>query len=239
MGGIVAFIDEGSVPGQDVGYLCMFNGKLSSGLQINALILNMLKTFMRGGLTEAGCDEVGRGCMAGPVVAAAVILPPDVNHKLLKDSKQLSEAQRVEMAQFVKEYALSYAIGVAETEDIDRLNILQASFYAMHLAIDQLSVKPQHLIVDGNRFKTYPNIPHSTVVKGDNHYTSIAGASILAKVFRDDLMKKLHHQYPDYGWSTNVGYPTPHHRKAILELGYSPIHRKSFRLKATQKTLDL
>jgi ribonuclease HII len=199
----------------------------------------MLKTFMRGGQTEAGCDEVGRGCMAGPVVAAAVVMPPDVNHEWLKDSKQLNLSQRNEMVSFIKDHAISYAIGLADTDDIDRLNILRASFYAMHKALDQLNVQPDHLLVDGNRFDPYHQIPYTTVVKGDNEYTSIAAASILAKVHRDNLMKSLHKDYPEYGWDTNVGYPTPHHRKAIMDLGYSPYHRKSFKLKAMQQTLDL
>ena len=180
-------------------------------------------------LTEAGCDEVGRGCLAGPVVAAAVILPKDFTHPLLTDSKQLAPAVRVQLEQEIKQVALSYAVAEVDHHTIDRINILQASFLAMHRAVEQLTLTPELLLVDGNRFRPYPFIPHHCVVKGDSVYYSIAAASVLAKTHRDRLMARLAQEYPPYGWDRNVGYPTAAHRRAIQEHGLTPWHRRSFR----------
>ncbi|MCL6524476.1 MAG: ribonuclease HII [Thermoflavifilum sp.] len=177
---------------------------------------------------EAGCDEAGRGCLAGPVFAAAVILPPDFHHPLLNDSKQLTQSQREKIKTYIEQHALSFAVAAVAPEEIDRINILQASFRAMHLAIDGLHLKPQLLLIDGNRFKPYPGIPHVCIVKGDGQYAAIAAASVLAKTYRDAYMLELHQQYPEYGWNQNKGYPTAAHRRAIVQKGLSPYHRKSF-----------
>ena len=199
----------------------------------------MLKPFMTAGLTEAGCDEAGRGCLAGAVYAAAVVLPPDYRNELLNDSKQLTEHQRYALRPVIEHDALAWAIGTVSPQEIDRINILNASILAMHRAIDGLAVRPQHLLVDGNRFKPYPNITHTTVVKGDATYLSIAAASILAKTYRDDYMERLHQEYPQYGWDHNKGYPTRRHRQAIAEHGPTPYHRMSFNLWGDrQLTLD-
>ncbi len=199
----------------------------------------MLKPFMTAGLTEAGCDEAGRGCLAGAVYAAAVVLPPDYRNELLNDSKQLTEHQRYALRPVIEHDALAWAIGTVSPQEIDRMNILNASILAMHRAIDGLAVRPQHLLVDGNRFKPYPNITHTTVVKGDATYLSIAAASILAKTYRDDYMERLHQEYPQYGWDHNKGYPTRRHRQAIAEHGPTPYHRMSFNLWGDrQLTLD-
>lgn len=182
------------------------------------------------GLMECGCDEAGRGCLAGPVVAAAVILPERFAHPLLNDSKQLTEAQRELLRPIIEAEALSWGIGLCSPEEIDQLNILQASITAMHRAIDQLVLSPELLLIDGNRFRPYPGIPHECIVKGDATYRSIAAASILAKTERDHLMLELAQLYPGYGFAEHKGYPTPQHRAALAELGPSPVHRLSFRL---------
>jgi ribonuclease HII len=179
---------------------------------------------------EAGLDEAGRGCLAGPVVAAAVILPRDFHHPVLTDSKQLNWRQRNEFKQIVKEYAIDYAIAEVDAPKIDEINILKASILAMHLAVDQLSHRPEHLLVDGNRFYSYPLIPHTCIVKGDSTYFSIAAASILAKTYRDELLEKMAQEHPGYGWERNAGYPTLQHRKAILEKGLTKYHRKTFKV---------
>lgn len=182
------------------------------------------------GLMECGCDEAGRGCLAGPVVAAAVILPERFAHPLLNDSKQLTESQRELLRPIIEAEALSWGIGVCSPEEIDQLNILQASITAMHRAVDQLVLSPELLLIDGNRFRPYPGIPHECIVKGDATYRSIAAASILAKTERDRMMLELALQYPGYGFAEHKGYPTPQHRAALAELGPSPVHRLSFRL---------
>lgn len=175
-------------------------------------------------------DEVGRGCLAGPVVAAAVILPPDYTHPLLNDSKQLTKVQRDALQKEIMQDAVAWAVAEVCNNQIDEINILKASFLAMHRAVDQLHVRPEHLLVDGNRFVPYPMIPHTCIIKGDSHYLSIAAASVLAKTYRDELMERLAVEYPHYGWEQNVGYPTPRHRRAIQEHGPCPYHRMSFRL---------
>lgn len=182
------------------------------------------------GIMECGCDEAGRGCLAGPVVAAAVILPERFAHPLLNDSKQLTESQRELLRPIIEAEALSWGIGVCSPEEIDQLNILQASITAMHRAVDQLVLSPELLLIDGNRFRPYPGIPHECIVKGDATYRSIAAASILAKTERDRMMLELAQQYPGYGFAEHKGYPTPQHRAALAELGPSPVHRLSFRL---------
>ena len=179
---------------------------------------------------EAGCDEAGRGCLAGPVFAAAVILPPDFFHPLLNDSKQMSKAQRDLLRVVIEEQALAWAVAFADVEEIDRLNILNASILSMHRAIALLSVKPEHLIIDGNRFKPYPGISHTCFVKGDSRFASIAAASVLAKTHRDAYMEQQALAFPHYGWDKNMGYPTQAHRSAITQWGPSIFHRKSFRL---------
>lgn len=179
---------------------------------------------------EAGTDEAGRGCLAGPVTAAAVILPPGFQHELLNDSKKLSELQRDKLAPIIRKEALSYAVVHLPPETIDEINILQASINAMHLALDQLSVRPEAIAVDGNKFKPFKDIPHHCLIKGDGRFLNIAAASILAKTARDAYMQELHQKYPDYAWDRNKGYPTTAHRNAIRKLGSTPHHRKSFRL---------
>ncbi len=190
----------------------------------------MLQSSFTSDLIEAGCDEVGRGCLAGPVVAAAVILPKDFTHPFLTDSKLLKLAQRNLLKEEIKEKALAYAIAEVDNQTIDEVNILNASFLAMHRAVEQLSIQPELLLIDGNRFNPYPFIPHQCIIKGDSKFYSIAAASVLAKTYRDELMQKLALTYPQYGWQTNVGYPTKVHRSAIAEYGLTPWHRKSFRL---------
>jgi ribonuclease HII len=179
---------------------------------------------------EAGTDEAGRGCLAGPVVAAAVILPPDFHHPLLNDSKQVNKKHRNELRSIIEKQAIAWAVGSCSPEEIDQINILNASILAMHRALDQLTTKPLFLLVDGNRFKEYQQVPHATMIKGDARFTSIAAASILAKTHRDEFMEKLHLDFPEYGWNSNAGYPTPAHRKAIASLGSNIHHRKSFTL---------
>jgi ribonuclease HII len=190
----------------------------------------MLQSSYQTRLREAGCDEAGRGCYAGPVFAAAVILPADFFHPLLNDSKQLSEKQRYVLQPVIEKEAIAFAVANIDNEEIDRINILKASFKAMHRAIDALAVKPQLLLVDGNSFVAYKKIPHHCIIKGDGIYASIAAASILAKTYRDDHMLSLHRQYPQYGWNHNKGYGTAQHRNAIEQHGLCPLHRKSFRL---------
>lgn len=190
----------------------------------------VLAPYYQKKLLEAGCDEAGRGCYAGPVVAAAVILPMDFHHPLLNDSKKLSEAQRDELRPIIIKEAIAYGIAEVSNEEIDSINILKASFKAMHLAIAQLKKKPELLLIDGNRFTAYPKIPHQCFVKGDGRFASIAAASILAKTYRDELMQKLHTEFPLYGWDRNKGYGTLVHRKAIEKNGICTYHRKSFRL---------
>ena len=186
---------------------------------------------------EAGTDEAGRGCLAGPVVAAAVILPPDFQHPLLNDSKQVSKKHRDELRLIIENTALSWAAAFCSPEEIDKINILNASILAMHRALDGLTVKPKHILVDGNRFKSYSNIPHNTMIKGDARFIAIAAASILAKTHRDEFMEKLHPDFPEYGWDNNAGYPTEKHRNAIARLGPTIHHRKSFTLLKSQITL--
>jgi ribonuclease HII len=190
----------------------------------------MLKNHYYEGLTEAGCDEAGRGCLAGSVYAAAVILPPDYENDLLNDSKQLTERRRYQLREIIQRDAISWAVGIVTPEEIDHINILNASILAMHRALDQLSVRPEAVIVDGNRFKPYGDLPWTTIVKGDGKYLSIAAASILAKTYRDDYMNALAEDYPQYDWRSNKGYPTKKHREAIKTYGVTPLHRKSYNL---------
>lgn len=190
----------------------------------------MLLPYLNKGLIEAGCDEAGRGCLAGAVYAAAVILPPDFQCELLNDSKQLTERQRYQLRPIIEQEAVAWAVGIVSPEEIDKINILQASFLAMHRAIDGLQVRPQHLLIDGNRFRKYSDIPHTTVVKGDGKLMSIAAASVLAKTYRDDYMNALHKEYPHYDWDKNKGYPTKAHREAIAQHGTTPYHRLTFNL---------
>lgn len=197
----------------------------------------MLKSSFSPDWVEAGCDEVGRGCLAGPVVAAAVILPKDYSHELLNDSKQLNKEEREQLQFEIKRDALAWAVAEVSHTEIDEINILNASFLAMHRALDKLSVLPQLLLIDGNRFKPYREIKFECIVKGDARFLSIAAASVLAKTYRDDLMFNLAQQYPGYGWETNVGYPTEEHRDGIRELGITPYHRKSFQLLPSQLEL--
>lgn len=198
----------------------------------------MLLHNLNRGVVEAGCDEAGRGCLAGPVFAAAVILPEDFSSELLNDSKKLTEKQRYELRPVIEKAAISWAIGMYDHLKIDKVNILNASIFSMHRALDQLSVCPDHILVDGNRFKPYKNIPYTTIVKGDGKYLSIAAASILAKTYRDDYMLMLHEIHPGYGWNHNKGYPTAFHRKALADFGITPFHRKSFKLFELQLSID-
>ena len=200
----------------------------------------LLPIYNQEGLTEAGCDEAGRGCLAGPVYAAAVILPPDYRNEALNDSKQLTAKKRYELREEIERDALAWAVGTVSNEEIDRINILNASILAMHRALDQLTIRPRFIIVDGNRFKPYfpgvattrtptaPSVPYTTIVKGDGKYLSIAAASILAKTYRDDCMMELHRQFPYYGWDHNAGYPTREHQQGIAEHGITPYHRLTF-----------
>lgn len=182
------------------------------------------------GLLEAGCDEAGRGCLAGPVVAASVILPPDFQNELLNDSKKLTEKQRFELRTIIEKEAISWAVSYVNNREIDEINILQASFTAMHRAVEALTIQPEHLLIDGNRFRPFPNIKHTCVIKGDGKFMSIAAASILAKTYRDDFMAHIHEEFPQYNWKKNKGYPTADHRKAIASFGETPFHRMTFNL---------
>lgn len=195
----------------------------------------MLKNHFYEGLTEAGCDEAGRGCLAGSVYAAAVILPPDYQNEALNDSKQLTEKRRYALREQIERDAVAWAVGVVTPEEIDEINILNASILAMHRALDALKVRPEAVIVDGNRFKPYRNLPSTTIVKGDGKYLSIAAASILAKTYRDDYMNGLAEQFPQYDWKNNKGYPTKKHRDAIRKFGITPFHRKSYNLLGTEE----
>lgn len=197
----------------------------------------MLEPYLIAGRVEAGCDEAGRGCLAGPVTAAAVILPEGFSNPLLNDSKQLTEHQRDVLRPIIEREALAWAVAMVSPEEIDEINILKASFLAMHRAIDQLVVRPEALLIDGNRFTKYGDIPHTCIVKGDGKMMSIAAASVLAKTHRDEYMCRIAEEYPQYGWSKNKGYPTRDHRAAIEQYGSTPYHRKTFRLLNPQLTL--
>lgn len=199
----------------------------------------MLKAFLHKHKVEAGCDEAGRGCLAGPVFAAAVILPRRFKNEWLNDSKQLKETDRYALRPIIEAEAVAFAVGSVTNSEIDEINILNASFLAMHRAIAALHQKPEHLLIDGNRFTVYQDIPHTCIIKGDALYMSIAAASILAKTYRDDFMKAAHTQYPQYGWDTNAGYPTIKHRHAIRQFGTTPLHRLSFQLLPAQLSLAL
>ena len=190
----------------------------------------MLKSHYYEDLIEAGCDEAGRGCLAGSVYAAAVILPPDYQNELLNDSKKLTAKKRYALREEIERDAIAWAVGIVTSKEIDKINILNASFLAMHRALEQLKVRPQAIIVDGNRFNPYEDLPFTTIIKGDGKYLSIAAASILAKTYRDDYMLSLAEEYPQYDWQSNMGYPTKKHRQAIREYGITPYHRKSYNL---------
>jgi len=198
----------------------------------------MLKSFYIEGRVEAGCDEAGRGCIAGPVFAAAVILPPDFSNPVLDDSKKLSAKKREELRPLIEQEALDWGVGMVDEKEIDQINILNASFLAMHRALEKMKLVPTYLLIDGNRFTPYSEIPYSCIVKGDGIYASIAAASILAKTHRDEYMETLHQEYPQYGWNLNKGYPTRAHRKAIYKFGPTPYHRRSFKLLDDQMQLD-
>ena len=199
----------------------------------------MLQQFFQNKVTEAGCDEAGRGCYAGPVFAAAVILPNYFFHPLLNDSKQVKEKDRNELRWYIEQNALAYAVSKVDNNEIDKINILKASFKAMHLALDNLKLKPELLLIDGNRFLQYKKIKHHCIVKGDSKFASIAAASILAKTYRDEFMQTLHHEFPMYDWNKNKGYGTLQHRKAIEQFGLSKYHRKSFNIAPQQIELFL
>ncbi len=198
----------------------------------------MLLNNFKKGVIEAGCDEAGRGCLAGAVFAAAVILPDDFSSEILNDSKKLTEKQRYDLRSIIEKEAISWGVGIYDQLEIDEVNILNASIFSMHRALDQLSVRPDHIIIDGNRFKPYKDIPFTTVVKGDGKYLSIAAASVLAKTYRDDYMLTLDTKHPEYGWRHNKGYPTSFHREALIKFGITPYHRKSFKLFDQQLTID-
>jgi ribonuclease HII len=198
----------------------------------------MLKSYLYHNLIEAGCDEAGRGCLAGPVTAAAVILPKNFKHPVLNDSKKLTAKQRDFLKEEIMNSAIAWHVAFVDNNEIDKMNILRASIKAMHLAIEGLSKKPQFLLIDGNKFFPYKEIKHKTIVKGDSLYFSIAAASVLAKTFRDEFMEKIHNEYPDYGWIKNKGYATSLHRRAILEHGITPYHRKSFTLFDSQMSIE-
>ena len=199
----------------------------------------MLKLNFSGFALEAGTDEAGRGCLSGPVVAAAVILPPNFKHDFLNDSKQLSEKKRKELRPIIEEVALAFSVSFVDEKEVDKINVLQASITGMHRAINQLKIVPEFIIVDGNKFKDYQEIPHQTIVKGDSKYLSIAAASVLAKTYRDEFMEKIHQEFPMYNWQQNKGYPTKAHRNAIREFGITKYHRKTFRLLPEQLKLKL
>ncbi len=198
-----------------------------------------LLPFYKQNIIEAGCDEAGRGCLAGPVVAAAVILPFDFDNEILNDSKVLTEKQRKSLRPVIEKEALAWAVESVTNEEIDEVNILNASFLAMNRAVQKLKIQPEHLLIDGNRFRPQTKIPFTCMIKGDGRFLSIAAASVLAKTYRDDLMEKLHFDFPNYGWDKNKGYPTKQHRDAIKEFGVSKFHRKSFRLFDEQLALNL
>lgn len=199
----------------------------------------MLKSYFQKKLIEAGCDEAGRGCLSGPVYAAAVILPKDYKNKTLNDSKQISEKKREILRIEIEKNAISFGVGIVDNNEIDKINILNASFLAMHRAIDQLKQPPGLLLIDGNRFTPYQQIPHECIIKGDGKFLSIAAASILAKTYRDEFMFSAHQKHPEYGWNKNKGYPTKTHRAAIKEFGATTLHRQSFKLLPEQLELNL
>ncbi|MCX6322492.1 MAG: ribonuclease HII [Bacteroidia bacterium] len=198
----------------------------------------MLKSFLYHNLTEAGCDEAGRGCLAGPVVAAAVILPKNFKHPVLNDSKKLTPKQRALLKDEIINSAIAWKVAFVDNNEIDEMNILRASIKAMHIAIEALETEPQFLLIDGNRFYPYKTIKHKTIIKGDGIFFSIAAASVLAKTFRDEFMEKIHNEFPEYGWNKNKGYPTSFHRAAILKHGITPYHRKFFNLFDTQMKFE-
>ena len=212
----------------------------------------MLKAYYKEGLIEAGCDEAGRGCLAGPVFAAAVILPSDFRNEMLNDSKQLTEKKRYQLREVIEREALAWAVGIVDNKEIDKINILNASILAMHRSLDQLTVRPEYIIVDGNRWKPYQEptandnvndnepkvVPATTIVKGDGKYLSIAAASILAKTYRDDFMLRIHEEFPQYHWDKNKGYPAKVHREAIRQYGTTPYHRMSFNLLGDTQQLE-
>lgn len=197
----------------------------------------MLKAFFKEGVIEAGCDEAGRGCLSGPVFAAAVILPDGFFHPLLNDSKKMTEKNREALRCIIEKEALAYAVATCSAEEIDNINILNASFLAMHRAIDQLKIIPEFLLIDGNRFNPYPNIQHKCIIGGDAQYQSIAAASVLAKTHRDEYMQSLHNEHPEYNWKKNKGYPTADHRLAIKKHGLTPHHRRTFAAKFVEPSL--
>ncbi len=198
----------------------------------------MLDAYYKKGVIEAGCDEAGRGCLAGPVFAAAVILPSDYQNEILNDSKQLTEKKRYQLREVIEREALAWAVGIVDNHEIDQINILNASILAMHRALDQLKLRPQNIIVDGNRWKPYKDVPATTIVKGDGKYLSIAAASILAKTYRDDFMLRIHEEFPQYHWDKNKGYPAKVHREAIRQFGTTPYHRMSFNLLGNTQQLE-
>ncbi len=198
-----------------------------------------LQEYLHKDKIEAGCDEAGRGCLAGPVVAAAVILPKGFNHPLLNDSKQLTEKQRQKLRPIIESEAVSWSVSVVDNNEVDEINVLNASITGMQRAVGNLKVTPEHLLIDGNRFKPYNDIPHTCIVKGDAKFMSIAAASVLAKTHRDEIMENLSEQYPGYDWQKNKGYPTKAHRAAIQKLGATPLHRQTFKLLDTQLKLNL
>lgn len=199
----------------------------------------MLKLNYSKHKLEAGTDEAGRGCLSGPVVAAAVILPENFQHSFLNDSKQLSEKKRQEIRPYIEEHALAYAVAFVDHEEVDKINVLQASITGMHRSIEKLFIQPEFIIVDGNKFKDYKKVPHQTIIKGDAKFMSIAAASILAKTYRDEYMQKIHKEHPEYNWKKNKGYPTKEHRNAIREFGITQYHRKTFKLLPEQFKLKL
>lgn len=198
----------------------------------------MLKAFHQEEFIEAGCDEAGRGCLAGPVFAASVILPKDFEHPELNDSKIITEDKRYELRSFIEEHAIAYSVAMVDNLEIDKINILNASFLAMHKALDTMNIKAEYLLIDGNRFKKYQKLQHACIIKGDGKYYSIAAASILAKTYRDDYMKQLHEEFPGYDWINNKGYPTKKHRDGIKKLGVTPFHRMSFTLLPDQLEIE-
>jgi len=206
---------------------------------VHSKYFTTLKSCYKENVLEAGCDEAGRGCLAGPVFAAAVILPKNFNHSFLNDSKKLSEKERYILRDEIKKFAVCWAIEYLDNNEIDKLNIFRATFVAMHGAIDKLRIKPEYLIIDGNKFIKYKSVQHKCIVKGDSKYYSIAAASVLAKTFRDDYMMKIHKEFDKYGWEQNKGYATEKHREAISRYGLTPYHRKSFRLLNNQLNLNL
>ena len=200
--------------------------------------MSSLKNYFKKGIPEAGCDEAGRGCLAGPVFAAAVILPEKFNHPKLNDSKIINEKTRLELRTIIEDEAIAWAIGICDQHEIDKLNILWASVSAMHKAIKNLTIIPEHIIVDGNKFLPYEDIPHKCIIKGDSKFKSIAAASILAKTYRDDFMMKIHKKFPDFNWAKNKGYPTQEHKEAINNYGITIYHRRSFKLYSNQLKID-